>query len=87
MSEVRNQIATEMVREFKMSKDMAYQVTLFVLDNIHTITMREGKLRIGSHSFKVKERSARMGRNPKTGEPIQVNASRRVSYKNTSKKK
>jgi DNA-binding protein HU-beta len=35
----------------------------------------------GLGSFSVSERAARQGRNPKTGEPIQIAASRNVKFK------
>ena len=36
---------------------------------------------IGFGTFEVKHRAARMGRNPKTGEPMQINASKSVGFK------
>lgn len=36
---------------------------------------------IGFGSFKITERAARTGRNPKTGEPIQIAASKVPSFK------
>ena len=36
---------------------------------------------IGFGTFSVKERAARTGRNPKTGEPIQIAASKTPSFK------
>jgi DNA-binding protein HU-beta len=36
---------------------------------------------IGFGSFVVKQRSARTGRNPKTGEPLQIAASQNVHFK------
>jgi DNA-binding protein HU-beta len=35
---------------------------------------------IGFGTFKKKNRAARMGRNPKTGEPMQINASTSVGF-------
>lgn len=35
----------------------------------------------GFGTFKISERSARTGRNPQTGEPIQIKASKSVSFK------
>lgn len=39
---------------------------------------------IGFGSFKVSNRAARMGRNPKTGEPMQINASKSVRFSPSS---
>ena len=36
---------------------------------------------VGFGAFEVKERKARIGRNPKTGEPTQIAASRVASFK------
>ena len=36
---------------------------------------------IGFGTFEVKNRAARMGRNPKTGEPMQIQASKSVGFK------
>jgi DNA-binding protein HU-beta len=36
---------------------------------------------IGFGSFEVKPRAARVGRNPKTGEPITLPAGKKVSFK------
>lgn len=41
-----------------------------------------GKIQlVGFGSFEVKERPARMGRNPKTGEPMEIAASRAPQFK------
>ena len=42
---------------------------------------------IGFGTFSVKERSERMGRNPKTGEEIKIPAARSVSFKTGTKLK
>jgi DNA-binding protein HU-beta len=39
---------------------------------------------IGFGTFEVKNRPARQGRNPKTGEPMQISASRSVGFKPSS---
>lgn len=45
------------------------------LDNGETVSLR------GFGSFKVSERGARKGRNPRTGEEIDIPAGQRVSFK------
>ena len=39
---------------------------------------------IGFGTFEVKERAARQGRNPKTGEPMKISASKSVGFKPSS---
>jgi DNA-binding protein HU-beta len=80
-------ISTKIAEEYDISKDMAYKICQACLDAIHEACLFNGKVRIGCHSFKIIERKARDGRNPKTGEPLKIKASRRVAYKNTDKTK
>ncbi|MEJ7655152.1 MAG: HU family DNA-binding protein [Chloroflexia bacterium] len=46
-----------------------------LLDSGESVTLR------GFGTFKVTERAARKGRNPRTGEPIDIAASKHVSFK------
>jgi len=47
--------------------------------------VKSGKVQIiGFGTFEVKERAARMGRNPKTGESMQIAASKSVGFKASS---
>lgn len=61
-------------------KDQSAQLDAFV----ETITglLRKGeKINItGLGIFKVADRKARMGRNPRTGEPIQIKASKKLRF-------
>lgn len=57
------------------------QLEAFV-EAIQTGLKTHGSVRVvGLGNFSVKERKARKGRNPKTGEEIQISASKTVSYK------
>jgi len=87
MSSVKQIIAEKLSEEFELTKDLAYKICIASLDAVYAATVMEGKARLGCHSFKVVSRGERMGRNPKTGEPIKIGASKRVSYKNTEAKK
>ncbi len=53
-----------------------------VLDNI-TETLKKGDqvVLVGFGTFSVKDRAARTGRNPKTGEPIQIAAAKIPGFK------
>jgi DNA-binding protein HU-beta len=42
---------------------------------------------VGLGTFQVRERAARMGRNPATGEPIQIKASKKVAFRATKELK
>lgn len=41
----------------------------------------------GFGNFSVRDRAARMGRNPQTGEPIRIAASRKVAFRPSSELK
>lgn len=53
-----------------------------VIDAIEEGLKKDGVVQlIGFGTFQVKERSARKGRNPKTGEEIKIKATKTVSFK------
>jgi len=53
-----------------------------VLESISAGVRSSNKVQIiGFGTFELKNRAARMGRNPKTGEPMQINASKSVGFK------
>ena len=55
------------------------------LDSIANGVRKDKKVQIiGFGTFEVKNRAARMGRNPKTGEAMQINASKSVGFKPSS---
>jgi DNA-binding protein HU-beta len=60
-----------------------------VLDALENGVVNDGAVQIvGFGTFTVKARPARTGRNPRTGEPVEIKASRNVNFKaGTSLKK
>ena len=67
-------------REAEMTKKDVEQLVEIIFDSI-TGTLNNGeKIELrGFGSFRVRERSARKGRNPKTGDPVDIPA-KRVAY-------
>ncbi len=64
------------------SNATARQAVEDVLEAITAGITSDGKVQIvGFGTFSVKERAARTGRNPRTGESIQIAASRSVGFK------
>ncbi|MGJ8672948.1 HU family DNA-binding protein [Rubritalea sp.] len=56
-----------------------------VLESIATGVKKDQKVQlIGFGTFEVKTRAARMGRNPKTGESMQIKESKTVGFKASS---
>ena len=68
--------------EADLSKADATRATDAVLDSI-TGALRKGDqvTLLGFGTFSVRERAARTGRNPQTGETIQIKASRSAGFK------
>jgi len=67
------------------SKRAAEEAVKAVLDSIATGVKKDGVVQlIGFGTFKVSERAAREGRNPKTGEKMKIAASKSVRFSPSS---
>ena len=67
------------------TKRCAEDALAAVLESIANGVRKDGKVQlIGFGTFEVKHRAARMGRNPKTGEAVQIKASKTVGFKASS---
>jgi len=67
------------------SKKEAEAALSAVLDAISEGIKKDGKVQvIGFGTFDVRTRPARTGRNPKTGEPLQIKESKNVGFKASS---
>jgi len=67
------------------TKRQAEDALSAVLDSIVQGVKKGEKVQIiGFGTFEIRERAARMGRNPQTGESIQIKASKTVAFKASS---
>ncbi len=67
------------------TKKEAEAAVTAVLKSIADGIKKDGKVQvIGFGTFEVRERPARDGRNPKTGEPLKIKASKNVGFKASS---
>ena len=67
-----------------LSKKEAATYVESVIDSIHEIFVSgESLLITGLGTFKSKTRAARKGRNPQTGEPLEIKESKVISFKNS----
>ncbi len=65
-----------------LSKKDAELAVNAVIDSITEALVKGGKVQmVGFGSFEVKERAARLGRNPRSGEEIQIPASKMPVFK------
>jgi integration host factor subunit beta len=73
-------LVEQVAREAEMTKKDAEQLVEIIFDSITTSLNNGEKIELrGFGSFRVRERNSRKGRNPKTGEAVDIPA-KRVAY-------
>jgi DNA-binding protein HU-beta len=76
------QLAATIAEENELSKKQAEVILEGLVGNIVKHLKKGERIRIGGLGIlQVRERAARMGRNPGTGEPIQIKASKKVAFR------
>jgi DNA-binding protein HU-beta len=75
-------LATEVAEAHGLSQKQANEVLSGTIAAISTHLKKGAKIRIaGLGTLEVRKRAARMGRNPATGEPIKIKASKKVAFR------
>ena len=75
-------IAAKLAEEHEMSKKAAETVLTDMVGLVVKHLKKGDRIRIGGLGILVlRKRAARMGRNPATGEPIQIKASKKVAFR------
>jgi DNA-binding protein HU-beta len=70
--------------QFELPKSRSATMLDFVIDTIKAQIRKTGTATVaGLGTFKVSKRAARKGRNPSTGEPLKIKASKSVRFKPT----
>jgi len=78
----KSDLIAQIAGELHTSKLSANRLLDTVLEKIRDGLREEGTVTItGFGTFEVKSRKARVGRNPHTGEPIQIEAGKRVGFR------
>ena len=78
----KKDIATKIAEEHSLTAKQAAAVVDTIIDTIETAVADGDKVTIpGFGTFEVRERAARTGRNPSTGETIEVSASKAPAFK------
>ncbi|MEZ5428105.1 MAG: HU family DNA-binding protein [Pyrinomonadaceae bacterium] len=73
-------LVEKVAKEAEMTKKDAEKLVEIIFDSIVTTLNQGEKIELrGFGSFRVRERNARKGRNPKTGEAVKIPA-KRVAY-------
>jgi DNA-binding protein HU-beta len=82
----KGEIAQQVAQRTGMPKAQAARAVDAVLECVQAAVSKGEPVRLsGFGSFKVTETKARQGRNPRTGQPIQIAAGKRVSFSPGSK--
>ena len=76
------ELVAKMAAETKLSKADSERALNAFVDNVTKTLKKEGKLTLtGFGTFEVSKRKKRKGRNPQTGEPINIKARKVVKFK------
>lgn len=76
------QMSAQLADRHDLTKKQTEEVLEGLIDLIRTNLKKGARIRIGGLGIlRVRHRAARMGRNPKTGEPIQIKASKKVAFR------
>ena len=78
----KSELVDAIVRDTKLTKadaSKALDATISAINN--SLKKGQSVTIVGFGTFLVRETKARTGRNPRTGESIQINASKRPSFK------
>ena len=78
----KSDLVANVADELRTSKLQASRILEAVLSSIREGLQKDGSVTItGFGTFEVKERKARVGRNPQTGEPLPIKAGKRVGFR------
>lgn len=78
----KNELIKVLVEEKEMKKKDAKEIVNLIFQNIQGALEKGEKVKLhGFGNFEVRERSARKGRNPQTGEELPIQASKSPAFK------
>ena len=78
----RNDFAESLSKSSGLTMSQAYKMVDLIFSEIAESLVRGEEVKVaGLGSFRILEKNARMGRNPKTGVPAVITARRVVSFK------
>ncbi len=78
----KSHLISQVADDLRTSRLQAGRLVDVVLNGIKKGLKQEGTVTItGFGTFEVKERKARLGRNPQTGGPIEIAAGKRIGFR------
>ena len=76
------QVIDQVAEQFSLTKKLAGEVVAAVIEGVARELKADGKVKVkGLGTFTIKEKAARKGRNPQTGEEIQIAAKKAIGFK------
>lgn len=76
------ELAAAIAEKTELSKEKASEVITVITEQIaQALSKGDSVSLIGFGTFEVRQRSARQGKNPRTGEPIQIPAAKVPAFK------
>jgi len=76
------QVVDQIAETFNLTKKLANEVVTTVIEGITRELKADGKIKVkGLGTLTIKDKTARQGRNPKTGEVIEIAAKKAVAFK------
>jgi DNA-binding protein HU-beta len=77
----KNELVRELSEDFEMNKKQVVEMVDAILDKITAVLKAGDKVQLTPFGqFKVRDRAARVARNPQTGEPVNVPAKRVLKF-------
>lgn len=77
----KNDLIERLAEEHELTKTFARDLVDSVFDSIMGAVQKGEEVQLfGFGRFKVAERAARKGRNPRTGEPVKIAASKNIKF-------
>ena len=78
----KTELVSSVAEQAELTKDEAKKVVDALFETITATLAKEEKIQlVGFGTFEVRDRAARTGRNPQTGEEIQIAASKVPAFK------
>ena len=78
-----NELVTRLASSFDgLTKKVIKELVVQLFSDVETMLVQGNKIRLDKIGIlQVKDRAARMGRNPQTGEEIKIPASKKISFR------
>lgn len=77
----KTDVVDAVAKEFELTKAKAEEIAQFTLDSMYDMALDDGACVFGPHKMVKKVTPARKGRNPQTGESLNIPSKTKVAYK------